>query len=128
MAPVNASYLLKYNKEFYPLTGFFFPGNQWIDEKYIVDEINDSLLGVYDSLSVPHMIYTSDNYTFKIKFKHLDDPNYSHITNISAIDIPEYLDTPLGNSNSSSDVKLLSPITKALYPISTRKSFKLLFR
>jgi hypothetical protein len=121
MYAVNAVYLLNMRVTNYPLQGFYFNNANWITSKYIVDEIDDIPIGVYDSQTTPYKIYTSPNKTFKLKIKHIDAPEFSQIIYRTANYIPIYQDIPLGGTNSNPNIKRVEPVKQNKQMIDANK-------
>jgi len=121
MYAVNAVYLLNMNVTNYLLQGFYFNNANWITPKYIVDEIDDIPMGVYDSQTTPYQIYTSPHKTFKLKLKHIDAPEYSQIIYRTSNPIHRSLDIPLGGTNSNPNIKRVEPVKQNKQMIDANK-------
>ena len=110
MTAVDAKYLLSMGITNYPLQGFYFNSYDWLNPRFIIEEINDVPIGIYDTQVTPHEIYTSPNKSFKLKIKHINSSNYSQIIYRTATQLSLSKDVPLGGTNSNSIIKRIEPI------------------
>jgi len=122
MTAVDSLYLLTMGITNYPLTGFYF--NTYDDgwsPYYIIEEIDDEVIGVYDTQKTPYSIYTQYNKQFQLKIKHIQYANYEQTVYRKPRLLTLAEDVPLGGSSNNSDLKLVEPIKKNSHQIILKK-------
>jgi S1-C subfamily serine protease len=112
MTAVDSQYLLAMGKTNSALKGYYFNTyNDGWNPYYIVEEIDDEIIGVYDTQKTPCNIYTEYNKNFKLKLGFITAPSFSQIIYRKPRQLTISEDVPLGGSNNT-DFKLVEPVKK----------------
>ena len=123
MTAVDAIYITENNISNYPLTGFFFNTfqNGWTPS-YIVNEIDDKVIGIYDGMENPSNIYVNYQNTYKLKLTNINDASFTQTLFVNPRQLTSSEDVPLGGGGyNPNNIKLLVPIKKNKNKIKQKK-------
>lgn len=112
MTAVDAQYHLAMGKTNSELKGYYFNTyNDGWNPYYIVEEIDDEVIGVYDTQKTPGKIYTEYNNNFKLKLGYVNSPSYTQTIYRKPRRLTISEDVPLGGSNNT-ELKLVETVKK----------------